>query len=142
MTVFSVSFIFEWNLIMKLLNKTALALSTLGLATVAMAADPLANTTWQTYDNGEPKAVVKITESGGALTGKIVSTSRAEGKKFVGNTVIAGLKADGGGKYSGGKITDPENGKTYRLTANLNGSTLNLKGHLGPFSRAQVWKKK
>lgn len=126
---------------MKLLNQSLLAVSALGLATVAMAADPLANTTWQTYDDGEPKALVKITESGGVLTGKIISTKSAEGKKFVGRTVIQGLKADGGGKYSGGKITDPENGKTYRLTAQLNGNSLKLKGHLGPFSRSQVWKK-
>lgn len=126
---------------MKLLNQSLLAVSALGLATAAMAADPLANTTWQTYDDGEPKALVKITESGGTLTGKIISTKNPDGKKFVGRTVIQGLKADGGGKYSGGKITDPENGKTYRLTAQLNGNSLKLKGHLGPFSRSQVWKK-
>lgn len=126
---------------MKLFNQSVLALSALGLATVAMAADPLANTTWQTYDDGEPKALIKITESNGVLSGKIISTKKAEGQKFVGRTVIQGLKADGGGKYSGGKITDPENDKTYRLTANLNGNTLKLKGHLGPFSRSQMWKK-
>ncbi|EGK12517.1 DUF2147 domain-containing protein [Psychrobacter sanguinis] len=126
---------------MKLLNQSILALSALGLATVAMAADPLANTTWQTYDNGQPKALVKITESNGVLTGKIISTNRAEGKKFVGRTVMSGLKAEGAGKYSGGQITDPENNKTYRLTAELKGSDLKLKGHLGPFSRSQVWKK-
>lgn len=124
---------------MKLLNQSVLALSVLGIATVAMAADPLANTNWQTYDNGQPKAIVKITESGGVLTGTIVSTKTG---KHVGSTVIKGLKADGGGKYSGGKITDPENGKTYSLTANLNGNSLKLKGHLGPFSRSQTWKKK
>ena len=126
---------------MKLFNQSVLALSALGIATVAMAADPLANTTWQTYDDGQPKAVVQITESGGVLTGKIISTTRAEGKKFVGRTVMSGLKATGGGKYSGGQITDPENGKTYRLTAELKGNDLKLKGHLGPFSRSQVWKK-
>lgn len=57
-------------------------------------------------------------------------------------TVISGLKADGGGKYSGGNITDPEKNKTYRMTASLEGNTLNLKGYLGPFSRSQTWKKK
>ncbi len=127
---------------MKLLNQSILALSVLGFATVALAADPLANTTWQTYDNGKAKAVVQITESGGELTGKIISTVDPKGQKFVGRTIMNGLKADGGGKYSGGKITDPENDKTYRLTANLSGDSLKLKGHLGPFSRSQVWKKK
>ena len=45
---------------MKLFNQSVLAISALGLATVAMAADPLANTSWQTYEDGQAKAVVKI----------------------------------------------------------------------------------
>lgn len=126
---------------MKTTLKTLLAFSTMGLASVAFAADPLHNTTWQTFDEGQPKAVVKITESNGVLTGKIVSTTRPEGKKFIGKTIITGLKSQSNGKYSQGSITDPEKNKTYKLTATLNGSTLNLKGHLGPFSRTQLWKK-
>ena len=76
------------------------------------------------------------------LTGKLIATNSAKGKKHVGMTVIKGLKADGGGKYSGGTITDPEKGKDYRMTASLNGNTLKLKGYIGPFSRSQEWKKK
>ena len=127
---------------MKLFTKTALAVAGIGAASMAFAADPLANTTWQTYDDGQPKAVVKITESGGVLTGKIISTATSKGKKYVGMTVISGLKSDGNGKYSGGKITDPEKNKSYRMTASLNGSTLDIKGYLGPFSRSQTWKKR
>ena len=127
---------------MKLFAKTTLAIAGISLASMAFAADPLANTTWQTYDEGKPKGVVKITESNGVLTGKLISTVSEKGQKHVGMTIISGLKADGNGKYSGGKITDPEKNKTYKLTANLNGSNLDLKGHLGPFSRNQTWKKK
>ncbi len=127
---------------MKLFTKSMLAVVGISMATMAFAADPLANTTWQTFDDGKPKGVVKITESNGVLTGKLISTVSEKGKKHVGMTVISGLKADGGGKYSGGNITDPEKDKTYRLTANLSGNTLDLKGHLGPFSRSQTWKKK
>ncbi|WP_413519120.1 DUF2147 domain-containing protein [Psychrobacter glacincola] len=127
---------------MKLFAKTTLAVVGISLASMAFAADPLANTTWQTYDEGKPKGVVKITESNGVLTGKLISTVSEKGQKHVGMTIISGLKADGNGKYSGGKITDPEKNKTYKLTANLSGSTLDLKGHLGPFSRSQTWKKK
>ena len=127
---------------MKLFAKTTLAVVGISLASMAFAADPLANTTWQTYDEGKPKGVVKITESNGVLTGKLISTVSEKGQKHVGMTIISGLKADGNGKYSGGKITDPEKNKTYKLTANLNGSNLDLKGHLGPFSRSQTWKKK
>ena len=127
---------------MKLFAKTTLAVVGISLASMAFAADPLANTTWQTYDEGKPKGVVKITESNGVLTGKLISTVSEKGQKHIGMTIISGLKADGNGKYSGGKITDPEKNKTYKLTANLNGSNLDLKGHLGPFSRSQTWKKK
>ncbi|WP_435949817.1 DUF2147 domain-containing protein [Psychrobacter sp. DM8] len=127
---------------MKLFTKTAIAAAGLSMATMAFAADPLHNTSWQTYDEGKPKGVVKITESNGVLTGKLVSTVSDKGQKHVGKTIIKGLKADGGGKYSGGTITDPEKGKDYRMTANLSGNTLDLKGYIGPFSRSQTWKKK
>ena len=127
---------------MKLFAKTTLAIAGISMASMAFAADPLHNTTWQTFDEGKPKGVVKITESNGVLTGKLISTTSEKGKKHVGMTIISGLKADGGGKYSGGTITDPEKNKTYKLTANLSGSNLALKGHLGPFSRSQTWKKK
>ena len=127
---------------MKLFTKTTLAVAGISMASMAFAADPLHNTTWQTYDEGKPKGLVKITESNGVLTGKLIDTNSAKGKKHIGTTIIKGLKADGGGKYSGGTITDPEKNKTYKLTANLSGSNLALKGHLGPFSRSQTWKKK
>ncbi|MGP4713960.1 MULTISPECIES: DUF2147 domain-containing protein [unclassified Psychrobacter] len=127
---------------MKLFTKTAIAAAGISMATMAFAADPLHNTSWQTYDEGKPKGVVKITESNGVLTGKLVSTVSDKGQKHVGKTIIKGLKADGGGKYSGGTITDPEKGKDYRMTANLSGNTLDLKGYIGPFSRSQTWKKK
>ncbi|MBF2720551.1 DUF2147 domain-containing protein [Psychrobacter sp. NG254] len=127
---------------MKLFTRTALAVAGISMATMAFAADPLHNTTWQTFDEGQPKGVVKITESNGVLTGKLISANTSAGKQYVGNTIIRNLKADGGGKYSGGTITDPAKGKDYRMTANLSGSTLKLKGYIGPFSRSQEWKKK
>lgn len=125
-----------------ILNKSILATTLLSISCFASAADPLANTTWQTYDEGQPKAVVKIIESNGILSGKIISTTNPEGNKFIGKTIISGLKSEGNNKYSSGTITDPAKNKTYKLTATLNGRTLNLKGHLGPFSRAQTWKQK
>ncbi|MFP3456847.1 DUF2147 domain-containing protein [Psychrobacter sp. SIMBA_152] len=127
---------------MKLFTKTTLVVAGIGIASMAFAADPLANTTWQTYDDGEPKGTVKITESNGVLTGTLIAANTAKGKKHVGTTIIRGLKADGGGKYSGGTITDPAKGKDYRMTASLSGNTLKLKGYIGPFSRSQEWKKK
>lgn len=127
---------------MTLLTKAAVVAAGISMTTMAFAADPLHNTTWQTYDEGQPKGVVKITESKGVLTGKIIAGSTTEAKKHIGKTVITGLKADGGGKYSGGKITDPAKNKTYRMTASLEGNTLKVKGYIGPIGRSQEWKKK
>lgn len=129
---------------MKLLTQSAIALATFGFATVALAADPLANTLWQTIDDKtkQPKATIQITQSGETFSGKIVDTNREQGKKFIGTTVFTGLKADGNGKYSGGRITDPEDGKSYKMSATLNGNTLSVRGHLGPFYRTQKWTKK
>ena len=127
---------------MKLFTKSMLAVVGVSVATMAFAADPLANTSWQTFDDGKPKGVVKITESNGVLTGKLVEANTAKGKQYVGTTIISGLKSDGNGKYSGGNITDPAKNKTYRMTAQVSGNTLNVKGYIGPFSRSQTWKKK
>ena len=66
---------------MKLFTKTTLAVAGIGIASMAFAADPLANTTWQTYDEGKPKGTVKITESNGVLTGTLIATNSAKGKK-------------------------------------------------------------
>lgn len=63
---------------MKLFTKSMLAVAGISMATMAFAADPLANTTWQTFDDGKPKGVVKITESNGVLT---VSSSALSQKK-------------------------------------------------------------
>ncbi|WP_350562230.1 DUF2147 domain-containing protein [Psychrobacter sp. CAL346-MNA-CIBAN-0220] len=127
---------------MKLFTKMTLAVAGISMASMAFAADPLANTTWQTFDEGKPKGLVKITESNGVLTGKLIEAMTEKGKQYVGMTIISGLKADGSGKYSGGTITDPAKDKTYRMTADLSGNTLNIKGYIGPFSRSQTWKKR
>lgn len=127
------------------MNKLTMALVLLSSAlfSVTAMANPLANTTWQTYEGDQPKAVIKfVKNSNGGVDGTIQSTTRPEGKKFVGSTVVKNLMHDGGSKYSDGYITDPENGKTYNLSAVLNGKVLKLKGHYGPFSRTQTWKKK
>lgn len=127
---------------MKKINMLVTALATTFLMSIA-SANPLANTTWQTYEGAQPKAVVKFTtNSNGSVDGTIISTTRKEGQKFVGKKVVKNLANVSGNKFGDGHITDPENGKTYNLSATLNGTTLQLKGHYGPFSRTQVWKKK
>lgn len=126
------------------MNKLTMALVLLSTALFSnmAVANPLANTTWQTYEGDKPKAVIKFVENSmGGVDGTIQSTTRPEGKKLIGTKVVKNLMYDGGKKFSGGYITDPENGKTYNLSAQLKGKVLVLKGHYGPFSRSQTWKK-
>lgn len=98
---------------------------------------------WQTYEDGKPKAIVQITKNGDVYSGKIIKGITDKAKQFEGRTVITGLKADGNGKYSGGKITDPVSGKTYKLAATESGSSLKLRGYIGvkTLGRTQTWQK-
>lgn len=45
------------------------------------------------------------------------------------------------GEWSGGKIYDPESGKTYSCNMKLDGMTLNIRGYIGIslFGRSSVW---
>lgn len=43
-----------------------------------------------------------------------------------------------------GDITDPETGKTYSMSATLNGTSLDVRGYIGVtvLGRTQTWQKK
>lgn len=112
------------------------------LSVSAWANDDAIVGNWQTYEDNQPKAVVKITKSGNTYTGVIISGNTTQAQQYVGRTVITGLQAEGNGRYSGGRITDPVNGKSYRLTATLNGNTLRLRGSIGPIGRTQTWQRR
>ena len=104
-----------------------------------------------------PKAQVKITEAGGIVSGKVEALLRKgadpnqlcteckdelKDKPMVGMTLISGVKkAEGKEVWEGGKILDPENGKTYtvRLTPIEDGKKLEVRGSIGPFWRTQTW---
>ena len=63
-------------------------------------------------------------------------------KPVVGMTLISGVKkVEGKEVWEGGKILDPENGKTYtvRLTPVDDGQKLEVRGSIGPFWRTQTW---
>lgn len=116
--------------------------------------------TWKTIDDktGNPKALVRITEDGGVLTGKIEKLFRGpeedqnpmcvkcEGARkdqpIIGMTILSGLKKDGN-EWTGGEILDPAAGKTYRSKATLKngGNTLEVRGYIGTplLGRTQTW---
>ena len=114
---------------------------------------------WRSVDDktGEAKAEIRISESGGALQGRIEKTLRKDakpdavceecnddrkGKPIAGLEIIrGGKKAEGKDVWEGGKILDPENGKEYRasFTPIDGGKKLEVRGYLGPFWRTQTW---
>lgn len=114
---------------------------------------------WKTIDDDgkTEKSLVRITESGGALTGKIekifdpakqdskcdkCSDDRKD-QPVLGMTILRDLKQDADDKeiWSGGEVLDPNNGKVYktRLKPIDGGKQLQMRGYIGPFYRTQVW---
>jgi uncharacterized protein (DUF2147 family) len=133
------------------------------LALAAAAGSALAQATpvglWKTIDDETrtEKSLVRITESGGVLSGRVekfldpktkadavcekCSDERA-GKPVLGMTIIRGAKADGDRQHwEGGEILDPNNGKVYKLRLKPvdGGKALEVRGYIGPFFRNQQW---
>ena len=114
---------------------------------------------WQSVDDktSEAKSQIRITESGGVLTGRIEKLLRKEarqdavcdectddhkGKPLVGLEIIRGAKkAEGKEVWEDGKILDPENGKSYtlRLTPIEGGKKLEVRGSVFGIGRTQTW---
>lgn len=67
--------------------------------------------------------------------------SEKRGRKIVGLNIVLGFKYDKYGRWVGGKIYDPDNGKTYSCKMTLENDTLNVRGYLGIslLGRTTVW---
>ncbi|MGX9217847.1 DUF2147 domain-containing protein [Massilia varians] len=142
----------------QLMKASLLAMMIAAPAAMAQNASPAGM--WKTIDDetGKPKALVRVTDEGGVLTGKIEKLFRpadqdqnpkctaCEGARkdqpIIGMTILSGLKKDGN-EYTGGEILDPAKGKTYKSKATLkdNGSKLEVRGYIGApmFGRSQTW---
>jgi len=114
---------------------------------------------WRNIDDktGEAKAEIRIDETAGVLSGRIVrrlaKDAKADavceeckddrkGKPMDGLEIIRGAKkAEGKDVWEGGKILDPENGRDYtlRMTPIEGGRKLEVRGSFGPFGRTQTW---
>jgi uncharacterized protein (DUF2147 family) len=140
------------------MKKSALALVSATFAGFTFAQmTPVGN--WHTVDDktGEVKSEIRVVENGGLLTGSIAKVLTKDAKPdavcdkcsddrkdkpMVGLQIIRGAKKhDDKDVWEGGKILDPENGKTYnqRLTPIEGGSKLEVRGSIGPFGRTQTW---
>ena len=113
---------------------------------------------WKTIDDetGQEKSIVEIfKKSDGKYYGKVTQLlikpanpncvdckDDRKNKPILGMEVVRGLKKDGN-EFTGGTITDPKTGKTYKCTITRSGDKLNVRGYIG-FSligRSQTWHK-
>ena len=117
---------------------------------------------WKTIDDEtkKEKSLIRITEAGGVFTGKLeklldpaarpdpvcdLCNDERKDKPLVGMTLIKGVKQSDSdkGRWDGGEILDPNNGKTYkvRMTPAEGGKTLAVRGYIGAplLGRTQTW---
>lgn len=117
---------------------------------------------WKTIDDEtkKEKSLIRITDTGGVFTGKLeklldpsakpdsvcdLCTDERKDKPIVGMTLVKGVKQSDSdkGRWDGGEILDPNNGKTYkvRLTPGEGGKTLAVRGYIGAplLGRTQTW---
>jgi len=115
---------------------------------------------WRTFDDktGREKSIVEIWEKDGKLFGKVLTVLhpkepdprcvKCEGDlkdaRVTGMTMLWDLKKDGD-HYTGGRILDPENGKTYKCKVKLagGGARLEVRGFIGLslLGRTQTWER-
>ena len=104
----------------------------LGLATSALAADPIVGN-WRTIadDNGN-SGLISVTECGAKICGVLVKSYDAAGKSVqtpnVGRKLIWDMVNTGGGGYGKGKVYSPDRDKAYSGKLQLSGNSLNVQG--------------
>ena len=114
---------------------------------------------WTTIDDntGKARSVVEIYKKGDKVYGKIVAitdpdkrdrlceqcTGDDKNRPLLGLEILKGLEKNDG-KYEGGYITDPDNGKRYKCYIELeDANTLKVRGYIGMsiLGRTQMWKR-
>ncbi len=112
---------------------------------------------WKTIDDetGKPKSYVEIfKKTDGKYYGKVVQLlikpadpnctgckDDRKGKPVLGMEVIRGLSKDGN-EFTGGTITNPKDGKSYKTEVVREGNKLKVKAIVfGIAVRTQVWEK-
>jgi uncharacterized protein (DUF2147 family) len=134
---------------------------TLSLSSLVAMAQMTPVGLWKTIDDDgkTEKSLVRITDSGGVLSGTIekvfdpakqnaicdkCSDDRKD-KPVLGMTIIRNARQDADDKtiWTGGEILDPKNGKTYktRLKPVDGGKTMEMRGYIAFIYRTQVWQR-
>ncbi len=142
------------------MKKTIVAIAMAGFSLLSWAQSTPAGL-WRTIDDDgkTEKSLVRITEVGGVFSGKvekITDPAKAaehcekcegslKGQPVMGMTILSGVRrdADDPTLYNGGEITDPANGKTYkvRMRTTDDGRKLDVRGYIGLpiLGRTQTW---
>jgi uncharacterized protein (DUF2147 family) len=66
------------------------------------------------------------------------------GRNILGLVILRDLRSDQDGNWSGGRIYDPESGKTYRCEASLDGpDRVRIRGFVGIalLGRTEIWQR-
>jgi uncharacterized protein (DUF2147 family) len=114
---------------------------------------------WKTIDDKTGKVVseVELYDQGGKLFGKIVGLTEPtdaagkpktctkcagadKDKPIVGLVIIRDLAA-AEGRYKGGTILDPEDGKVYKAEVWVEDGKLKVRGYIGFLYKTQTWQK-
>ncbi len=134
----------------------AIAIAIASSAAIAQPSTPVG--LWRNVDDetGKAKALIRITETAGALSGRIErvltpgkensTCDKCEGalkdKPVRGMEILQGLRK-AGDWYEGGTILDPNNGKVYKSQLKLidGGARLEVRGFVGLpiLGRSQTW---
>lgn len=151
--------------------KSPVWIALIGIALLAPGSVLAANDSpvgkWKTIDDAthQAKSIVEITDQDGQLEGKILEllnrspadiardgekpvcakcTDARKGQPLIGMVIMTGVTQDGD-KWDGGRILDPKNGKTYKVSLKVinGGQNLEVHGYIG-FSllgRTQTWER-
>ena len=113
--------------------------------------------------NGDGDGWIELRVSGDELQGRIIGspddpgdlqTSRLDvenpdealrTRELRGALILSGFKSDGDGRWSGGKVYDPNSGNTYKGTITVvDATTLRLRGYIlfSLFGRTEVWRRR
>ena len=88
-------------------------------------------------------AQVEFTTCGEAFCGEMIRSFNSAGEAIasdnIGKNIVWDMLDQGDGYFKGGRIWDPGKDKTYKSKMTLMGDTLQVKGCIGPFCKAQTW---
>lgn len=136
------------------LRRLFLSLAFTLLSALGLAAQQPADAILGTYMTEGGKAKIVVSKQGTRYIGTLVWTRRGDvldsknpdkaeaQKKLVGKVILHDLQHDEDADYKGGKIYDPESGKTYscKATRQVDGN-LKVRGFIGAslFGRTTLW---